>query len=402
MMRTRELRRFQTFFHSFFLLNFIFFSFFDFMSNISALPIVENTFTSTTRGHSTFYLSCGPTDSSAPLILFIHGWPEFSFSWRYQLPVFGGLGFRCIAPDLRGFGRSTKYEKHSDYSVENSVNDLIELLDFLSPSKTIVIGHDWGAAVTFELASHYPERISALSASGFPYLPNGESIMNHINRFIYPVEKYPVGQWDYILDHQENFERTKTFMENNISRMFKAMFRNGNPDRIGQPFNEMALIRKAGGWFGGAKEIPDFPLTGCILNESELQNYTDTYTKSGFFGPNSYYLNFPLNREYSLKSKNNGILNCPILFIHGRYDNVCDTLNSTLANPMRHSCLQWNEKILNTGHWMAEEKPNEFNWLILQWLMEYKNLWPNFTLFQPQPPKSNSSASNSNSITPKL
>ena len=55
--------------------------------------------------HSSFYLSCG--EEGATPIIFVHGWPELSISWRAQLPVFAGLGFRAIAPDMRGYGRSS-------------------------------------------------------------------------------------------------------------------------------------------------------------------------------------------------------------------------------------------------------------------------------------------------------
>src|ERR1700754_3381488 len=77
--------------------------------------------------HTTFYLACGATDAT-PLI-FVHGWPELAISWRHQLPVFAGLGFRCIAPDMRGYGRSSQYKDHSDYAIEHSVRDMLELLE---------------------------------------------------------------------------------------------------------------------------------------------------------------------------------------------------------------------------------------------------------------------------------
>src|SRR5262249_44442812 len=63
--------------------------------------------------HTTFYLSCGTAD--APLMIFVHGWPELSISWRHQLPCFASLGFRAIAPDMRGYGRSSLYQRHEDY-----------------------------------------------------------------------------------------------------------------------------------------------------------------------------------------------------------------------------------------------------------------------------------------------
>ena len=75
-------------------------------------PVTEHTVK--TNRHTTGYLACGA--ESAPLLIFCHGWPELSLSWRHQLPVFAGLGFRCIAPDMRGYGRSSTYRRHEDFA----------------------------------------------------------------------------------------------------------------------------------------------------------------------------------------------------------------------------------------------------------------------------------------------
>ena len=63
--------------------------------------------------HSTFYRACGPEDG--PLIIMTHGWPELSISWRHQLSYLGGLGYRAIAPDMRGYGGSSLYTEHEAY-----------------------------------------------------------------------------------------------------------------------------------------------------------------------------------------------------------------------------------------------------------------------------------------------
>jgi pimeloyl-ACP methyl ester carboxylesterase len=62
--------------------------------------------------HTTGYLACGA--EAAPLLVFVHGWPELSLSWRHQLPALAALGFRCVAPDMRGYGRSSTYARHED------------------------------------------------------------------------------------------------------------------------------------------------------------------------------------------------------------------------------------------------------------------------------------------------
>ncbi len=80
----------------------------------AAFPVTEHVAKS--ARHTSFYLACGAED--APPIIFIHGWPELSISWRHQLPVFAALGFRAIAPDMRGYGRSSVYPRHEDYALE--------------------------------------------------------------------------------------------------------------------------------------------------------------------------------------------------------------------------------------------------------------------------------------------
>ncbi|NDG41772.1 MAG: alpha/beta fold hydrolase, partial [Betaproteobacteria bacterium] len=102
-------------------------------------PITEHTLK--TGRHTTGYLECGASD--APLLVFVHGWPELSISWRHQLPVFAALGFRCIAPDMRGYGRSATYTRHEDFAQALIVDDMLELLASLGRDQAVWIGHDW-------------------------------------------------------------------------------------------------------------------------------------------------------------------------------------------------------------------------------------------------------------------
>ena len=83
-----------------------------------------------TPRHATHYLSCGGDD--APLIVFVHGWPELSISWRHQLRCFAELGFRAVAPDMRGYGKSTVHPATVDYAVEHIVES-VQRLRAMSP-----------------------------------------------------------------------------------------------------------------------------------------------------------------------------------------------------------------------------------------------------------------------------
>jgi len=124
-----------------------------------------------TARHASFYLASG--SETGPLIIFVHGWPELSHSWRHQLRCFAGLGFRCVAPDMRGYGRSSTYTTHADYALEHSVDDMLELLAHLGRQRAIWVGHDWGSPVVWSLASHHPERCDAIANLCVPYIASG-------------------------------------------------------------------------------------------------------------------------------------------------------------------------------------------------------------------------------------
>src|SRR5213593_3090055 len=80
-------------------------------------------------------------------VVLLHGWPDSSHLWRNQIPLLVSNGFRAIAPDMRGFGRSDKPKEVSAYALTNAVSDVVGILDALEIPSAHVVGHDWGAAV---------------------------------------------------------------------------------------------------------------------------------------------------------------------------------------------------------------------------------------------------------------
>ena len=108
-----------------------------------------------------------------PLILFIHGFPELWYSWRHQIAAFASLGYRCVAPDLRGFGDTDSPESPTAYTSFHIVGDLIGLLDAIAKDeeKVFVVGHDWGAITAWYLCLYRPERVKALVNLSAPFNP---------------------------------------------------------------------------------------------------------------------------------------------------------------------------------------------------------------------------------------
>ena len=329
-------------------------------------PITEHVLK--TKRHTTAYLACGA--SHAPIITFLHGWPELSISWRHQLPVFAELGFRCVAPDMRGYGRSSVYGQHADYAVENSVRDMIELLDAFGREKAVWVGHDWGSPVVWAIASHHPDRCEGVANLCVPYLPGGFALKNFlplVDRALYPEGKFPAGQWEYQLFYQENFPAASAAFEVNARNTVKALFRKGNATARGQP-SRTAMIRQEGGWFGGAGRAPDVPMDADVLTEEDLAAYTAALERNGFFGPDSWYMNHDRNVAYAAKAVNGGRLSMPVLFLHAAHDLTCDTTGSRLAEPMREYCADLTEVEVQSGHWMAQECPVAVNAALAKWL----------------------------------
>jgi pimeloyl-ACP methyl ester carboxylesterase len=318
-----------------------------------------------TSRHTSFYLACGARDG--PLIIFAHGWPELSHSWRHQLTVFAALGFRAIAPDMRGYGRSTVHPKRSDYTLEAITTDMIELLESLDCDKAIWVGHDWGAPVVWALASHNPDRCEGVAGLCVPYMPNAESALPYIDRSLYPEDRYPAGQWDYVLNYQESFDRTCAQFEADVQAMVKLSFRRGDPALVGRP-SFSATVRADGGWFGGRPAAPDMPRDPLLLTEADLCIYTEALTRNGFAGPCSWYVNGEANDAYGRASVNGGRLDMPVLFVHAAYDPVCQTLTSRLADPMRGACSNLTEVVVNTGHWVPQENPVALNKALVLWI----------------------------------
>ena len=328
-------------------------------------PITEHTVK--TARHTTGYLACGA--EAAPLLIFVHGWPELSRSWRHQLPAFAALGFRCVAPDMRGYGRSDTYPRHEDFAQEVIVQDMLELLTSLDRDKAVWIGHDWGSPVVWNLAAHHPDKVVGVASLCVPYLYSGftlETVVPLVDRSVYPADKFPAGQWDYQCFYEESFDKAVASFEANIRNVVKALFRKGNPERVGQP-SITAMVRAAGGWFGGGA-CPDLPRDADVVTEEDVEAYTAALTRNGFFGPDSWYMNHKRNGAYAKRAKNGGKLSMPVLFLHGAYDFTCETMHSKLAEPMRRDCADLTEVVVKSGHWMAQERPVDVNVALARWL----------------------------------
>ncbi len=120
-----------------------------------------------TNGIKLHVVQAGP-QSGIPVVL-LHGFPEFWYGWRKQIPALVEAGCRVIVPDQRGYNLSDKPKGIKNYSVDILVEDIIGLIDALGYEKVNLVGHDWGGIVAWTLAMKYPERLHKLSIMNVPH-----------------------------------------------------------------------------------------------------------------------------------------------------------------------------------------------------------------------------------------
>ena len=111
-----------------------------------------------------------------PAVVLCHGFPELAYSWRHQLPALAAAGFRAIAPDLRGYGDSSRPEPVKAYDIVNLTDDLTGLLDALALDDAVFVGHDWGAIVVWNLAVLAPTRVRAVAGLSVPFVPRSPQL----------------------------------------------------------------------------------------------------------------------------------------------------------------------------------------------------------------------------------
>lgn len=336
---------------------------------MSAPTLTENTFTHSTN-KTTFYWSAGPP--TGPLLIFIHGWPANGSTWKPQLLALAALGFHTIAPDTRGYGRSSTPTDPSAYALRHHVSDLLALLAHLARPKAIWLGHDWGAGLVWALAAHHPSACAGVVAMTVPYrcIDNGfDALVALSNREIYPEKEFPLAQWDYQAYHVEQPERSAALLRADVASTVKLLYRAGEAATYGKPAFT-ASLREKGGWFGGLESAPETEFETTLLGgERELfERMVGEFERNGFEGPNAYYLNHEANAAYAAEAVNGGVLGFPVLFVEAQWDSVCDTALSRLSEPMREYCTDLTEVRIESGHWVALEKPVETNSAIVRWI----------------------------------
>lgn len=136
---------------------------------------MDTTLHKVSRGFQYNYIHIRPSSPSQAYILFLHGWPSLAHEWHHQITYFARLGFGIIAPDLLGYGSTSRPSDVSAYSLKPMSRDIIDILNHENVKQVHGVGHDWGVVFLCRLAVYFPERFSDLC-----FLANGYQAFGQI------------------------------------------------------------------------------------------------------------------------------------------------------------------------------------------------------------------------------
>lgn len=173
---------------------------------------------------------------SGPLVVLLHGFPEYWYTWRYQIPALVAAGYRVVAPDLRGYAHSSKPEPVGAYAVDHVADDVARLIAECGEQRAVVIGHDWGGATAWRLAMRHPEVIERLVILNMPHpvvfaraLRTPQQLLRSWYIFFFQLPWLPealLASHDYAVMRQlfENDPvRPGAYSPEDVDRMVKAM-----------------------------------------------------------------------------------------------------------------------------------------------------------------------------------
>ncbi|MFF3646485.1 alpha/beta fold hydrolase [Streptomyces sp. NPDC002564] len=332
----------------------------------TAPPLLSRTFA--TPRHTTHYLECGPTDG--PLMFFLHGWPGIALLWRAQMEAFAADGWHCIAPDLRGYGKSSAPPQFDAYTVEEAVKDLTELHDHLGARTAVWIGHDWGSTVAGAMAAHEPHRCRGLVLTSWAYFPTANSLTTLVplvDRQLYPADRYPDGQWDYYRYYTTHFHAAVADLDADPAATLASIYQPGNPAST-STIPPAATVTRDGGRFGAAHRAPPTAADPALWPPADFDALVQAFKAHGFSPPCAWYTNDDANTAYALTAPHGGRLAQPVLFINGEWDAICTISGNRQGDPMRAACADLTITRIPAGHWLPLETKAHHIEAIRTWL----------------------------------
>jgi pimeloyl-ACP methyl ester carboxylesterase len=303
-----------------------------------------------------------------PLVLLAHGFPESCYSWRSQIGALAAAGYRVVAPDMRGYGKSDAPQAIDQYTMLHLVGDMVGVLDAVGAPNAVIVGHDWGASVAWQAALMRPDRFRAVAALSVLFRPRGKAP---------PTTLMP--RTENARFYQLYFQEPGP-AEAELGRDPRATIRNmlfgASGDGVaaaraaatnGGPTTNLGMVPNGGGFLQG----PGAPATlPPWITEGDIDFYAEEFKRTGFRGALNYYRN--VDRNWEILGAMAGLqVSVPALYLAGDRDFVVSFpgTDQLLANfKTLVPGLRGVRMLAGCGHWTQQERPNEVNAALVEFL----------------------------------
>lgn len=194
-----------------------------------------------------------------PLVILLHGFPEFSYGWRKQIPHLVDAGFRVWAPDQRGYNLSDKPDGLAAYSLDELAADVVGLIDAAGQEQAFLVGHDWGAAVAWWVAAKYPDRLKKLVILNVPH----EAVMKkHLRSSFTQLRKswyiffFQIPWLPEMLVKRQNW---KMGVESLSKTSRRGTFTDGDLEKYRQAWSQPKAYKSMVNWYRAMIQRPPKP-----------------------------------------------------------------------------------------------------------------------------------------------
>ena len=301
-----------------------------------------------------------------PLVLMVHGFPESWYSWRHQMEPIAKAGFTACAIDVRGYGGSDRPHPVEAYAMDRMIADVVGVIEQLAPNKrAIVMGHDWGAPIVWNTALTRPDRVRAVCALSVPHL----GIPKRSFRAVFDEVFTARGKFFYQAYFQ-NEGVAEAEAESDPRAFLRKFFYaiSGDAPPGTWPTNKTSDMKL----LDGLVDPNPFPQW---LTPQDLDYYVGEFRRSGFRGPINRYRNADRDFEY-LRQFEGRKIEQPALFISGTKDPAFNMMGrGDPITTMRSEVLDLRgaHVLEGCGHWTQQERPQDVNERILNWLVAVRN-----------------------------
>ncbi len=295
-----------------------------------------------------------------PLVLLVHGFPESWYSWRHQLPVIAAAGFRAVAIDVRGYGRSSKPTAVDAYRMLAQVGDNVGVVRALGYDRAIVVGHDWGSPIAANTALLRPDLFDAVGLLSVPYSPRGGPR---------PTEAFARagGDEEFYVSYFQQPGRAEAEIEQDVRSWLTGVYVGLSAQQLPPADGGSIFAIKPGAKMSDRFVVESLP---SWLRSEDLDFYVAQFERTGFTGGLNRYRNVDRDWE-DLAAWDGQPISQPSLFIAGDRDPSTAWMAAAVrAYPQTLPGLVASVTIEDCGHWVQQEKPDEVNRILLDWLRE--------------------------------